>query len=83
MFSPSLQSLVVQAHIDELYRVAQAYNHGRTVASPSPGVNRPKATRLSVAVNRAISRMLEGRRRASAAIHGLSGSSAATPRPRP
>jgi hypothetical protein len=85
MFSPSLQSLVVQAHIEELHRVAQTHNRGRTSASPSPGVDRAKATHLSAGVKRAINRMLGGSG-AQPAIRGLelvAGSSAATPSPRP
>jgi hypothetical protein len=85
MFTPSLQSLVAQAHIEELHRVAQTHNRDRTFAAPSHGVDRPKATHLSAAAKRAISRTLRDRRGAPAASHGLElvgGSSAATPGPR-
>jgi hypothetical protein len=89
MFSPSLQTLVAQAHVEELHRVAQRYNRGRAFAVPTHEVDRPKATLLSAGVKRVINRMLGGGRGATAAsavIHGLElvgDSSAATPGPRP
>jgi hypothetical protein len=85
MFSPSLQSLVVQAHIEELHKVAQAYNRDRAFAAWSHEVDRPRAAHLSAAAKRALSRVLGGTRGASVANHGLElvgGSSATTPRPR-
>jgi hypothetical protein len=85
MFSPTLQSLVTQAHIEELHRVAQTHNLHRTFAVLTHEVDRPNAKRLSAGVTRAIERMLGGRRGPSAAIHGLElvGRPFAAPGPRP
>jgi hypothetical protein len=53
VFNPSLHSLLVQAHVDELQRAAQGYNHGREV-------NRPSAASLSTGIKRAINRVFAG-----------------------
>jgi hypothetical protein len=53
MYSPSLQSLLLQAHVEELDRATQAYNRGREV-------NRPPAARLSTLITRAINRLFAG-----------------------
>ena len=85
MFSPSLQSLIAQAQIEELHRVAQTQERAGAFAAAGHEVDCAKATHLSAA-KCAISRMLGVRRGASAAIHGLelvTDSSAATPGPRP
>ena len=86
MFTPSLQSLVAQAHIEELHRAAQTQERAGAFAAAGHEVDCATATHLSAGVKRAISRMLGVRRGASAAIHGLelvTDSSAATPGPRP
>jgi hypothetical protein len=89
MFSPSLQDLVVQAHVEELHRVAQTYNRGRVSAARIHEVDRPNATHLCASVKRAIYRMLGGGRRANRSVRSYPrprtavDSSAATPGPRP
>jgi hypothetical protein len=87
MFSPSLQSLLVQAQIEELHRVAHTYD--RDFAATAHGVDRPKATQLSARIRRAINRIVRGRRtptEPSAAIHGVelvADTAAVTAGPRP
>jgi hypothetical protein len=89
MFNPSLQSLVAQAHVDELHRVAQTHNLHGAFAAPTHQVDRRKATQLNAGVKRVIGRILGGARgatEASAAIHRLEllgDSSATTTGPRP
>ena len=51
MYAPALSSQLVEAHLQELHRAAQAYNRGRDV-------NRPSAAQLSTRIKRAINRVL-------------------------
>lgn len=81
MYSPALSSQLVEAHVQELHRVAQAYNRGREV-------NRPSAAPLSIRIQRAINRVFAGGsavNNEAAPVHGfelVAHSSAATLRPR-
>ena len=50
MFSPHLQSLVAEAHVQELHGHAHAAKCGRDIKSPW-------ATRLSAVLNRAVHRV--------------------------
>jgi hypothetical protein len=74
MFNPSLQSLLVQAHVEELHRIAPTQNRNRAFATLTHDVDRPTAKHRSAAVKRAINRILprgRGATAACAAIHGL------------
>jgi len=53
MFSPRLQSLLVEARVEDLYQDAHTTNRGHVV-------NRPNAGRLFTVVERAMSRVLAG-----------------------
>jgi hypothetical protein len=82
VYSPALISQLVEAHVEELHRVAQTYHRGRDV------IIRPSAAPLSTRIKRAINRVFAASPAANdeaAPLHGfeLTGhSSAATLRPR-
>ena len=81
MYSPALISQLVEAHVEELHRVAQTYNRGRDVTRPSAA---PLSTRIKRAINRVFA--ASGAPNDEAApLHGfelIGHSSAATLRPR-
>jgi len=53
MYSPSLQSLLLQVHVEDRDRAVRTYNRGSDV-------NRPPATRLSILIARTINRLFAG-----------------------
>jgi hypothetical protein len=81
VYSPALSSQLVEAHVEELHRVAQTYNRGRDV-------NRPSAAQLSTRIKRALNRVFAAGPAANheaAPSHGfelVGHTSAATLRPR-
>jgi hypothetical protein len=74
MLSRPTQSLLVQARVEELHRVAQTSNRRNAVARHSSDVNRPETAPPSTRVKRALGRVFDGRPAGSdeaAAIHGV------------
>jgi hypothetical protein len=81
VYSPALISQLVEAHVEELHRVAQTYNRGRDVIGPSAA---PLSTRIKRAINRVFAAGPAAHGEA-APLHGfelIGHSSAATLRPR-
>ena len=74
MLSQPTQSLLVQARVEELHRVAQFSNRRNAVAVPSSDVSRPERAPLPTLFKRALGRVFDGGRAGSdeaAAIHGV------------
>jgi hypothetical protein len=53
MYSPTLQSLLLQAHVEDLDRAVRTHNR-------RSDVNRPPAARLSTLITRTVNRLFAG-----------------------